>query len=364
MASSTSSTALVLGGGGARTAYQAGVLAYLRHAFPRVDISIITGMGAGAMNASILAGQAGSWSEGARDLVAFWDDLQPERAFHARSLWDLVTQLVRHQPSAQQSLLDPAPLRTQLADVLATDDAGVLSGVQHNVNDGWLEALVVATTHYGSLETVTWSQGAPMTPSEAGRSVRPATLTLDHVMAAVSLALLFPAVSIHGEWHGAGVGLRRPAAPARTLGADRILALSTRSRHSSSHASADEVYPSPLQVASILSNTLLLDSIGSEARSDDAGENERAASPGSRETGEDVLLIEPSVDLTDVAERLDVEVDTALGTVLQYLHGEGTRLPDLLSMLLFEPEYLRRLLLVGYADARGRRDQLEHFFEG
>lgn len=361
----SSSVALVLGGGGARTAYQAGVLRYLGE-IAAGGMPIITGVGAGALNAFLLAGQERSWPEATRGLVEAWTAMHPARVFEPRSLWDLVGQLVRHAPSPQQSLLDPAPLRDHLTDQLPTGPDGSLVGVQENIDEGWLEALALTTTHYGSLRTVTWTQGrSPVVKGHERWGYRETTLTIDHVMAAMALALLYPAVSIGGEWHGAGAGLLRPLAPALHLGADRVVALSTRAEGPGGGETEEESYPSPLQVASILSNTLLQDTLDADAtRLDRVERFTQNGPPGGREkfAPPDVLVLRPSVDLTDVAERLNVEIGAALGTVLQYLHGEGTRLPDLLSMLLFEPDYLRRLLLLGYHDARRQHDRLASLF--
>jgi NTE family protein len=182
-------------------------------------------------------------------------------------------------------------------------------------------------------------------------------------MAALALALLYPAVDIEGEWHGAGVGMLHPLSPALHLGADKVLAISTRAETVET-PEAEESYPSPLQVASILSNTLLLDTLDADAAAMRRIDRLARQIPPEKREGlapTDVLVLRPSVDLTAVAERLDVEVGATIGTVLQYLHGEGTRLPDLLSKLLFAPAYLRRLLLLGYTDARRQHDRIAEF---
>mgnify|MGYP000459246740 CR=1 FL=1 len=180
-------------------------------------------------------------------------------------------------------------------------------------------------------------------------------------MAAGALALLYPAVAVGDEWHGAGAGMLHPLSPALRLGADRILAVSTRPETKEADASEAESYPSPLQIASILSNTLLEDTVDADAASlDRINQLAQKLSPEEREGFDpaDVLVLRPSVDLTAVAEGLDVEIATSLGPVLQYLHGEETRLPDLSSMMLYAPEYLRRLLLIGYTDAQNRHDRI------
>ena len=359
---SSPTLALVLGGGGARTAYQAGALRYLGETFPETPVSIVTASGMGALNAALLTGQAQPWPAATREAVETWTSLRPSRVFEPRSLWDLVTQLVRHAPSPKQSLLDPAPLRHVLDDRLPTDEDDGLTGVREGLEERWLDALALTTTHYASLRTVTWTQGGSLDGWPHGRrTARSGPLTVDHMMAAAALALLYPAVALDNEWHGAGVGMLHPLSPALQLGADRVLAFSTRPATIGTTQSESESYPSPLQVASVLSNTLLEDTLDADAATMERIDRlARKLPPEEREGLDptDALVLRPSVDLTAVADGLDVAVDATLGTVLQYLHGEEAHLPDLLSMLLFEPAYLRRLLLLGYTDARRQHDRL------
>ncbi len=364
--SGSSTTALVIGGGGARTAYQAGVLWYLGKRFPDQSFPVVTASGAGAFNAAVLTGRARSWPRATQGVVEAWTDLRPDRVYEPRSLWNLVTQLVRHAPSANQSLLDPSPLRHFLADLLPTGTEGILTGLQRNLETDWLDALSLTTTHYASLSTVTWTQGRALDDwAHARRTTRETAVSVNHVMAAAALALLYPAVSLDDEWHGAGVGMLHPISPALRLGADRILALSTRPSTVETADPEDESYPSPLRVASILSNTLLLDTLDADAAVLRRIDRLARQVPADQRDGldpADVLVLRPSVDLTAVAAGLDVEVGASLGAVLQYLHGEGSRFPDLLSKLLFAPAYLRRLLLLGYADTRDKHEQIENFF--
>jgi NTE family protein len=153
-----------------------------------------------------------------------------------------------------------------------------------------------------------------------------------------------------------------PLSPALRLGADRLLAVSTRADAEATSGPDQEPYPSPLQIASVLSNTLLEDTVDADAASlDRINRLARRLAPDERDGLEpaDVCVLRPSVDLTAVAEGLDVEIGASLGAVLQYLHGEGARLPDLSSMLLYDPDYLRRLLLIGYTDAERQHDRIE-----
>ena len=368
-ASPPNRSALVLSGGGARTAYHAGVLRYLAEAFPEKTPKVVTGVGMGGVNAALWAA-AERQDDAVAQLVRFWDAMEAGDVFEARSLWDLIAQIMHHTPSENQSLLDLAPLRRRLSALLSPAADDTLPGIADALAAGRLQALALTTSRYATQQTVTWTQTAPGCPPMDGwvhdrRRAVEAKLTMDHVVASAALALLFPAVRIGTAWHGAGVGMLHPLAPALRLGARRLLVVSTRPESTASSAPAEpkegDPYPSPLQIASLLSNTLLLDAPEQDARTADRIDDllqrlpagERPLDPA------DVLVLRPSTDLTALANDLDVDVDAQLGTTLRYLHAEETALPDLLSVLLYAPDFVRRCLLLGYADAERQHDRIE-----
>ena len=374
-------SALVLSGGGARTAYQAGVLRFVTEAFPDATPETVTGVGMGGVNAALWCGGGPSPEAATEQLVRFWDEMTPSDVFEARSIWDLVTQIMHRTPSENQSLLDLAPLRRTLTRILSPADDGTLPRLAAQLDTRRLRALALTTSRYATGETVTWVQTENAHPGiddwEHGRRRAEAIdVTLDHVLASASLALLFPAVQIGGAWHGAGVGMLHPLAPAVRLGADRLLVVSTRPEASRDNAPATDAtttdapapdpYPSPLQIASLLSNTLLLDAPEQDAvtaeRIDDLVRHlppdDRPLSPA------DVCVLRPSTDLTALAEGLDLDIRDRLGATLRYLHAEDSGLPDLLSILLYTPEFVRRCLLLGYTDAETQADRIERVLTG
>ena len=374
-------SALVLSGGGARTAYQAGVLRFVTEAFPDATPETVTGVGMGGVNAALWCGGGPSPEAATEQLVRFWDEMTPSDVFEARSIWDLVTQIMHRTPSENQSLLDLTPLRRTLTRILSPADDGTLPRLATRLGTRRLRALALTTSRYATGETVTWVQTENAHPGiddwEHGRRRAEAIdVTLDHVLASASLALLFPAVQIGGAWHGAGVGMLHPLAPAVRLGADRLLVVSTRPDASPDNAPATDAtttdapapdpYPSPLQIASLLSNTLLLDAPEQDAvtaeRIDDLVRHlppdDRPLSPA------DVCVLRPSTDLTALAEGLDLDIRDRLGATLRYLHAEDSGLPDLLSILLYAPEFVRRCLLLGYTDAETQADRIERVLTG
>ncbi|PSQ61768.1 MAG: patatin, partial [Bacteroidetes bacterium QH_1_61_8] len=167
---STSPTyALVLSGGGARSAYQAGVLRYMSEAFPGTYFPILTGVSAGALNAAHLGNHTGSFGEAAEHLEDSWSGLELENIVEVESgfsmLWGLLQQQADEEKTLSSAdvrhshgLLDTTPLWNYLRDRLEAPD-GELTGVRRNLDDGRLQALAVITTNYATGQTVTWVEG-------------------------------------------------------------------------------------------------------------------------------------------------------------------------------------------------------------
>jgi len=364
------STALVLGGGGARAAYQTGVLCYVGEAFPRASVPLMTGVSAGSINAAHLAADPSPWAHRTTRLTSYWEDLTMDDVFTPRSLWTLGRSLIRGTPSPKQTLLDTAPLRAYLDRRLPTDADGCLTGVADNLDAGRLEGLAISTSNYATLQTVTWVQGCSMhdwaRPNRIGRRT---TLSLDHVMASTALPMVFPAVRLDDAWYGDG-GLRMldPLAPAIHLGADRLFVVSTRYERSQAEASQvprTPAYPSLFQMMGILANVLMLDVLEHDAavlrRVNRLVRKIRPEQRG-RLQPIDLLVLRPSVDLGALAGDHEIDIGGAMGALLNLVEWQADPPPDWLSMLLFTPDYLHRLLEVGYNDAKRQHDRIEAFF--
>ena len=368
--SADASAALVLGGGGARAAYQTGVLCYVGEAFPDASMPLMTGVSAGSINAAHLAADPGPWKERTARLTSYWTDLTADDVFVPRSLWTMARSLLWRTPSKKQTLLDTAPLRAYLDRRLPTDDAGRLTGVADNLDAGRLEGLAISTSNYATLQTVTWVQGCSMHDWERPNRIgRRATLSLDHVMASTALPMVFPAVRLDDAWYGDG-GLRMldPLAPAVHLGADRLFVVSTRYERSQAEANRSgrtPAYPSPFQMMGILANVLLLDVLEHDAAVlRRINRLVRKLRPGEHEPLQpiDLLVLRPSVDLGALAGDYQMDLGGAMGTLLSSVQWRTDPPPDWWSMLLFHPDYLDRLLEIGYNDARRQHDRIEAFF--
>jgi NTE family protein len=362
--------ALVLGGGGARAAYQTGVLCYVGEAFPQSAIPVMTGVSAGSINASHLAANPSPWRERTAALTSYWEELTMDDVFTPRSLWTIAWSMLRGTPSRRQTLLDTAPLRDYLDQRLPTDAQGRLTGVAENLDDGRLEGLAISTSNYATLQTVTWIQGCSMQdwerPNRLGRRTE---LSLDHVMASTALPMVFPAVWLEDAWYGDG-GLRMldPLAPAIHMGADRLFVISTRyerSRQEATHAGRTAAYPSLFQMGGILANVLMLDVLEHDAavlrRLNRLLRRLRPKQRG-RLKPIDLLILRPSVDLGALADDYRLDMGGAMGMLLSAVQWRDDPQSDWLSMLLFEPGYLQRLLEIGYNDARRQHHRIEAFF--
>src|SRR2546426_6050945 len=308
--------AIILSGGGARAAYQVGVLRGLRRHFPRARPLLLAGESAGAINAAYLAAHPGPPRGVVEALARLWSQLTADEIFRvgalslARNVLRWGTRLMSGgaaiAPEAR-GLLDTAPLRALLERSFAPAD-GELVGIAKNLDRGLLKAIALTTINYSTGQTVTWVQGGRIRDWERPlrRSVG-TRLTIDHVLASAALPFLFPAVRLRDDWYGGGGGgLHAPLSPGIHLGGERILAISTRYRptHEEADQPAVHGYPPPAQVAGILLDAIFLDLIDYDALVLERL-NRLLGKLARQEWGElrpvDLLVLRPSQDLARLA---------------------------------------------------------------
>lgn len=368
-ASETPDTALVLTGGGARGAYQAGVLRFIAEMHPEHPFSILNGVSAGAINTAFLANYPGTFAGSVEALIGCWKDIRTAHVFESESSMQLLLSLLRRGETAEgfQSVVETEPLRSYLRERLRAPD-GRLAGVEQNLRAGWLKAFAVVTTSYTTGQTVTWVQGRGFDgwerPSRVGVRAR---LTVEHVMASTALPLLFPAVQVGSAWYGdGGVRLAAPLAPAVHLGADRILAISTRYHRNRSEADVPEIagYPPVAQIASQLMKAVFLDALDQDAHQLHRINELLTRMPPWRRgrlRPIDLLLLRPSRDIGRLSGAYEHDLTGALNLLARVLGSRGTRSPDWLSMLLFDSDYVGHLIELGYEDARRQRQRIADF---
>ena len=371
--------ALVLTGGGARGAYQVGVLRHLAARFPELRIPILTGVSAGAVNIAHLAQHRGTFREAVEHLVALWRGLTPNHVFRvdASSLLRNAARWSIRLASgggtgvgATRGLLDTAPLRGYLEGALRPE-RGLLTGIDHNLRRGTLRAVALGTTSFTTGQSVMWVQGRAIALWERPkrRSVQ-TQLGLDHVMASAALPLVFPAVQIGAEWHGdGGVRLAAPLSPALHLGAHKIIAVATRYERTSAEANVADVvgYPPPAQVLGILYNAIFLDLIDQDVIRLARMNKILREVPDEKRDGlriVDILVVRPSRDLGRIAKEYEPRLPRAFRFLTRGTGTRETRSPDFLSLLTFQDDYLGRLIELGEVDAAARSDEIAAFLDG
>ena len=242
-----SDLALMFSGGGARAAYQVGVLRLLVREFPDVVPGILTGVSAGGINAAYLAAREEPFAEKVENLAEVWSHLHIEDVFRV-DLRDLAARSVRwggrlmaggrYPLPPARSMVDTSPLRTLLEGLLE-ENGSEIAGIARSLRAGWLRAIALTASSYTTGQSVTWVQ----TRADCGietwerphRKSVACGLRVDHVIASSALPFFFPAVEVDGAWYGdGGIRLTAPLSPAVHLGARRIIAVSTR--YARSHA--------------------------------------------------------------------------------------------------------------------------------
>ncbi|MGE5450583.1 MAG: patatin-like phospholipase family protein [Acidobacteriota bacterium] len=385
-------TALVLTGGGARAAYQVGVLQALMtirqecNQPRRVNpFQIICGTSAGAINGLSLACRSDHIETAVRAMVEVWRDFRCEQVYEADSLgvirsgakwltlFSLGWAVARWRKARPRSLLNNDPLRELLPGLFRLDRLPRL------MKEGHLDAVAVSASSYTSGEHVTFYDSArdiaPWSRSQR-ISVRD-QLTIDHLMASSAIPFVFPAVqlSVDGRAQYFGDGAMRQAAPispAIHLGADRILVVGAgRLQEPQTPRQASAEYPSLAQIAGHAMSSIFLDALAVDIeRMQRVNKTLALLSPELRAQSSlrpvDVLVIAPSQRIDDIASRHLWALPPAVRTMLGALgvHGRGKKASGtaLASYLLFESSFTRELIHLGFADALAKREEVIRFF--
>jgi NTE family protein len=367
--------ALLLAGGGARGAYQVGVLRSLARAFPDIHFPILTGVSAGAINTAMLASVTDTFPAAVERLAGHWESLTLEQVFRS-DLRALTTNSLRwlfrllsggaHLLPTTQGMVDTTPLRHFLHKVLETPD-GYLHGVTENIRSGRLAAVGVMTTRYPTAQSVAWIQGNAVEPwHNAERCGVSTQLTVEHILASSSLPLVFPASQLEHGWHGdGGIRLTAPLSPAVNLGADRIVAISTSIELGQSEANRPtDDYPPPATILSVLLESVFLDMLDSDAAELRRMNQLIDQHPKSRELGlrrVEALVLRPSQDLSVIASEFENELPRALRHVIRGLGSRDTNRSDVIATLLFQPRFIRKMFEIGERDGARRAAEVGEF---
>ena len=374
-------TALVLPGGGARGAFQVGVLKALADLVPRGTpnpFDVLSGTSAGAINSVVLASKARRCRVAVAELDRGGSNFRCKQVFRTDN-WTMLRSSLHWMAAivlggflvgTPRSLLDNAPLRALLSRNVR------FPRIQDAIECGWLDAVAVTAASYATARSTSFYQGSPDHKkwSRTRRVGIPGDLHLDHLMASIAVPMIFPPQLINGSYFGDGAMRQAtPLSPAIHLGADRILVVGIRDETADRNpdpAAAPQV-PSFAQIAGYMLDTLFMDGLYSDIeRMTRINQLIDSVAPDHR-TGMlrrmraiDTMLIVPSKDLRVIAHKYRKQLPFALRGLLRGVGGRGPSENRLLSFLMFEKDYTRELIQLGYDDAMKVKDELRDFVNG
>lgn len=367
---------LIMTGGGARAAYQVGVMRALHEILPK-DVCnpfpIICGTSAGAINAAVLATDAGNFRRGVRRLMTVWKNFHVEQVYRAdawgalgnSARW-LLTAISAGRFDGPVSLLDNSPL------------AGLLErhvdfpAIGRNVAAGHLRAFAVTCSGYTSGQSVTFYEGSiSLSGWERARRVGVAMpIRLPHLMASSALPFIFPPVLINREYFGDG-SMRQiaPISPALHLGADRLLVIGVgRQSRQSAVRLPSNGYPSLAQIAGHTLDSIFLDALEVDLerlqrinRTLSIIPAETLAKNGYPLKAVDFRVLTPSVPLSQIAEQYAHNLPRVIRGLLQTVGAMKRTGSNLVSYLLFEKAFCRALIRLGYRDTMEQKEDLLTF---
>ncbi|MGH8287698.1 MAG: patatin-like phospholipase family protein [Steroidobacteraceae bacterium] len=366
---------LVLTGGGARSAYQVGVLLALAELLPRArnPFPVIVGTSAGAVAACVLAAEAHRWRRAVAGLERVWANFRTGQVFHvdpvhmlrASTHWMLALLSGGLVLSPPKALLDNSPLRHLLATNVDC------ASIHRSIVRGHLHGFALCATSYATGHSVAFFDGRESIPewTRSQRMGRRTELTLDHLMASASIPLLFPPLCIGREYFGDGAMRQlNPLSPAIHLGADRLLIIGVRARQDAGVAAGGTgpMMPTPGEVLGYMIDTLFTDQVYGDLeqieRINQLVHEAPAAARGLRRV--DTLMLAPSIDPSAIAARYTGDIPRSLRVLLRVIGGRDVSGYQLASYLMFESGYTRALIELGYRDAMEARAALAAFMSG
>jgi len=365
----------VLTGGGARSAYQVGVMRAVADLLPRdapTPFHVITGTSAGAIVAANIATYAAHFRTGAVTLERVWRNFHVDQVFRtdapnmlcAGVRWMAALLSVGRLASPPDSMFDNAPLRRLLERRID------FSRLREALATGHLDALAISAAGYSSARSFAFYESRVHPAADASpwsRGVR-AELGIDHLMASSAVPFLFPPVRMHDEYFGDGA-MRQvaPLSPAIRLGADRLFVVGVRHDHTQTPRNLGATAtPSFGKLFGFMLDTLFMDSLHAGVAQLERLNRLVAQSSVPNPEGLrhiDSLVLVPRADLSSIAARHARRMPRTVRALLRIIGAADSDGSELLSYLLFESGYTRELIALGYADTMARRDEVAALLE-
>ena len=361
--------ALVLPGGGARGAYQVGVMRALGDILSdqSTPFPIISGISAGAINAGVMASYADNFQKGVDRLSHFWGNLHCDQVYKTGWAHNLKTGL--HWLASMtigglgvanpRSLFDNQPLAKLLERELRPH------AIQRCIESGALRALTITASGYSTNRAVTFVQGSSEIRAwKAPRRIgRPTSINHNHLLASTALPLFFPARRIGNEYYGDG-GMRHtsPLGPAVKLGANKLIVIGTRDEVQDPEPNSPQDYPGLGEIGGYLLDVIFMDHLNADLnhleRTNQLIKDWPATTPKPDDLKRvDSLVIRPSQDLRTVAERHIHRIPASVKTLLRGVGAWGSG--RFASFVLFEAEFCQELMALGYADGLAASDSVQ-----
>lgn len=371
-------TGLILTGGGARAAYQVGVLlavAKLSTSPRRNPFPILCGTSAGAINAAGIACLADNFGKAVSILAEVWRNMHAGDIYRADAMgigasgarWLsmlIMGWLVRNPP---RSLLDNAPLRELLTRNLD------FAGIERSIAKGALHAVSITASGYESGESISFFQGHPSAPPwrRVQRLGIRSPIGVDHLLASSAIPFIFPPTRIHREYFGDG-SMRQlaPISPAIHLGAERVLIVGASRKNEHLERQRVKTHPSLAQIAGHALSSIFLDGLAVDIERMQRINNTLSAIPPDIRSDSEIplrpiktLIISPSERLDRIAAEHATALPWPVKTILTGIGAMNRQGGALTSYLLFERPFTRALIDLGYADTMARDTEVGDFLD-
>ena len=373
--SDENSAGLILSGGGARAAYQAGVLKAVNTILDhpkRSPFSIVTGTSAGAINAAAVASNTHQFDYGSARLEEIWGSFSPDHVYKTglstlsknalRWVWNIFR--TAQNPTKPPSLLDNSPLKALLSHVIRFD------AIDKNIQAGLLKAVCTTCYNYNTGNSVSFFQGQPelVEWKRFRRYGRADKITVNHLLASSAIPMVFPSQEINNAHFGDGsLRFLAPLSPALHLGADKLFVITVKPlRGEPEHKTT---VPTVGDIGEHLFDSVFIDSLESDIERLMRVNSLITHIPESDLIHEqlplksvDAFIISPSIEPAELAGQYFKNLPRGLRFFFKRIGVNGSDGNGILSYLLFDKDFTKTLIQLGYDDAMKQQHNIKTFF--